>query len=204
MALNWDAKKAANWKLIGDAEKEKSLVFGTMTFGINPITEENHEEYFRRHAAFYRAKGYPPFLALADIRNAIGLSTNASRLSNAAWKKRLLEVIEQETTQMLAAEKRAPQPAPEQEDRPTYKQENRAGSHIDGIPNLYLYEFSDGRAYRHEEKKDIVKGGFRQSVYRTDGAKRVKVTMRELKAAIAGADRSEFVQGERSKEASSV
>jgi hypothetical protein len=92
MSLDWDATKAPNWDKV-NPQAQESLIFGTMFLGVNPITEENYKEFYKRHVTFYHAQGWKPYLTLADVHNAVGLATNASQITPAAFKKKLMECL---------------------------------------------------------------------------------------------------------------
>ncbi len=69
----------------------EALVFATMAIGINTITEKNAEEFFKRVSFFEQVhspwlhtidesgKRVPRLLTLDDVRQHIGLRTNASK-----------------------------------------------------------------------------------------------------------------------------
>lgn len=95
MSLNWNAKDAENWNKVSDGAKE-SLIFHTMFLGINRVTEDNYRDFYRRYIQFNRAQGYeePYYLTAEDVHNAIGLHTNASPITPAAWRKKLAEWLD--------------------------------------------------------------------------------------------------------------
>jgi hypothetical protein len=95
MSLNWNAKDAENWDKIHDGAKE-SLIFHTMFLGINRITEENYKDFYKRYVQLNRANGWdePHYLTPEDVHNAVGLHTNASTLTPAAWRKKLNESLD--------------------------------------------------------------------------------------------------------------
>lgn len=107
MSLNWDARKCTEaWKEL-DPAKQESLIFGTMAADMGEITEENHEEFFKRYTMFYMACGYPdPYLTLADVKAGIGLSTNVFTTTPAAFRKRLSKVLEDKAQEALYRAKR--------------------------------------------------------------------------------------------------
>lgn len=104
MSLNWNAQDAPNWDKI-DPSRRESVIFGTMFLGVNPITEDNHEEFYKRHVKFYHAQGWEPFLTLEDAHNAVGLGTNASTITPAAFNKKLVQLMESWATARVKKER---------------------------------------------------------------------------------------------------
>lgn len=70
----------------------ESIIFATMAVGINKITEDNYIEFFRRYVMYRYANNYgEPFFDLAKVQEMIGLSTNASTFTDAAFRKLLTD-----------------------------------------------------------------------------------------------------------------
>jgi hypothetical protein len=103
MSLNWDARKCGDaWDALDPNHKE-SLIFSTMSVGIGVITEENHLEWYGRYLQTYHAYGWgDPYLSLADVKAAIGLSTNVfPKETQAAFRKKLVRIIEEKTAEKV-------------------------------------------------------------------------------------------------------
>lgn len=105
MSLNWDATKAEHWEDL-DWDKKESLIFATMAVDMGEITEKNYEEFFKRYVMFCDATGQTRYLTLADVKSAIGLHTNVSTSTPAAYKKRLYGIIERHADDVVWYEKR--------------------------------------------------------------------------------------------------
>jgi hypothetical protein len=105
-----------------------SLVWATMSLGLNEITAENVDEWEKRLALAYEVAwisksvvfgGYeedgnikwePRMITRADLVNHIGLETNASYESPSAWRKRVMTRMEEEGLRHLKyAEKHNPE-----------------------------------------------------------------------------------------------
>lgn len=69
----------------------ESLIFNTMTIGINKITADNYQTFYVRYCMYYASKGYETFYDLAFVKSMIGLHTNASPISDAQFKKQCIE-----------------------------------------------------------------------------------------------------------------
>lgn len=88
--------------------RTQAIIFGTMYVGMSEITEDNAEEFFRRirfyETVFGPVRIFPAnaekkiMLTAQDIRDHIGLSTNASNLTEAKFKKITMENLERELT----------------------------------------------------------------------------------------------------------
>lgn len=112
MSLNWNVSNVENHEAVcfyhddnGDRRLSQSthnLIFLTMVVGMNEISESNYKEFYTRVALFERLRGAvrlkqtaaghfvdDPY-TLEDIRQHIGLHTNASNEKPAAWRKRVL------------------------------------------------------------------------------------------------------------------
>lgn len=68
----------------------QGCIFGTMNLGINPITEENYQKFYDRYVEFMTAYGenekFWSIKSIDDVKKHIGLSTNASRIPDRAFK----------------------------------------------------------------------------------------------------------------------
>jgi hypothetical protein len=102
MSLNWDARKCGErWEAL-PPEKRESLIFATMFVDMGEITEANHQEFYKRYVQFNMACGYPDlYLTAQDIKDAIGLNTNVSTTTPAAWKKFLIKKLEEKANEKV-------------------------------------------------------------------------------------------------------
>ena len=88
--------------------RTETLLFATMGIGIACITEKNVELVCTRLAIYQQVfgalmsiGGKPLPLTSADVHRRIGLWTNASALTDAAYRKRIWERLERETGQQV-------------------------------------------------------------------------------------------------------
>jgi hypothetical protein len=73
----------------------QSIIFATMPVGINHIKDDGTAiKFFSRYLAWNYARGYEPYFDLAKVREMVGLSTNASSKTDAAFRKELLDAID--------------------------------------------------------------------------------------------------------------
>lgn len=116
MALNFDTSKmtcdeSVLKAMYGQrqvwAPEVESMAFATMAVGINRITEDNADEFYRRYVSWHVAQGRRDagIVDRATVKQFIGFRTNASTLTPAAFKKRLLERIEDTADTLLENER---------------------------------------------------------------------------------------------------
>lgn len=130
MSLDWNARKVPGWhelhntapkgeetKFPKDSPEDiagnrewaisETMIFRTMSVGINTITEANAEKFLARSLVVSDVFGTPLMdwdaeqekhvdrdLTYADVHARIGLGTNASNLTDAQFRKRMIEEIE--------------------------------------------------------------------------------------------------------------
>jgi len=109
MALNWNVEDVKNHKRLiysknddGTYKMKKiyeTIILSTMIVGMRGITEENYEKFYNRlrlvesvNGAFFfetkRGKHHPRYIKKEEIKNMIGLRTNASELTRNKFLKR--------------------------------------------------------------------------------------------------------------------
>ena len=83
------------FKAAWDSGKLESLIFNTMTIGINHLKdEETVNKFWHRYVTYYTAAGYDLYYDRAFLLSMIGLRTNASTITDAAFKKEVLERLD--------------------------------------------------------------------------------------------------------------
>lgn len=111
MSLNWSLKDIENFEEVcyeGEGDNlrlnpaTECLIFASMNVGFGRITEKNWKNFYKRLAVYERLFGsfrvkyvdggaerlyYTP----AEIKAHIGLSTNVSDETDAAWQKRIMK-----------------------------------------------------------------------------------------------------------------
>lgn len=91
MALHWNATGVKNHEALHEDAMEwavtNSLIWATMAIGINRITEENYIDFFARMSFFYASTSHSSDITVADVKRRIGLSTNASPLTELQFVK---------------------------------------------------------------------------------------------------------------------
>lgn len=104
MSLNFNFEKIADKSILfvdgkvpaedesGDLNAAtQTCIWMTMHLGINPITEENYQKFYDRYVEYMTAYGenekFWSLKSADDVKARIGLSTNASKITDAAFKK---------------------------------------------------------------------------------------------------------------------
>lgn len=116
MSLNFDASNIENKEILTEklgsgrevwSQETQSMVFATMYLGIPKITDETAGEFYRRYRMYATAQGQPQpgFLTENHVRQYIGLSTNASKITMAAFNKILLDVMQESVDKQLTNER---------------------------------------------------------------------------------------------------
>ena len=112
MALNWDLGNIKNFKSVcwnddgSFSEETELLIFYTMNLGMGLITESNVDKFILRFRMYEVLHGMSKWRnvdgerinAISDtlIRKHIGLSTNASSISDAQFNKNMLKQLVRE------------------------------------------------------------------------------------------------------------
>lgn len=112
MSLDWNLSKIENYKEVCFSTNEngedilnprtEALIWLTMAVDIGKITEENAIEFYARVSLWENM--FTPMLSSfedhkkvyhkitpEDVKKHIGLSTNVSKISDAAWRKRMFD-----------------------------------------------------------------------------------------------------------------
>jgi hypothetical protein len=106
MALTWDATKVEGFDSLTHDESvtRDSLVFMTMAVGMNSITEDNARTFFSRLSIWEKVNGCGRykfdedtqshsdwFFSFDEVKRFVGLRTNATPKTQAAFNKGLWE-----------------------------------------------------------------------------------------------------------------
>lgn len=96
MQFVWPEYDAETNPAVSMNPKVESIIFATMSTGINKITEDNAVEFYSRYRIVCLAANRQPFFSVGDVHKAIGLKTNASSITPAAFKKHVYDIIERD------------------------------------------------------------------------------------------------------------
>lgn len=110
MALNWSIAKVEKYDELLDKEnclksKHANIVLATMQVGINEITQNNWEEFYKRINFIEKVYGTynyiddeggkvkPDYIKEDDIKRLIGLHTNATRKSPTQFLQQFIDQV---------------------------------------------------------------------------------------------------------------
>ena len=84
--------------------KVESIIFATMSVGINRITEDNAPSFYGRYLMICRALKSNPYFNMEDVYRTVGLTTNVSSMTDAAFKKHVYSILEREVNWIVSQE----------------------------------------------------------------------------------------------------
>lgn len=111
MALTWNLSGIKNWETVCRTEDQTmnavthTIILLTMPCGMPSITEKNWQDFFVRVDILQRrdkgaflyedkdGKTVPYYLTPKDIQDHIGLTTNASKETDAKWERRVSKYL---------------------------------------------------------------------------------------------------------------
>lgn len=119
MSLDWDVREVAEeFKTDDEWPVTEALIWSTLSVGIPAITEATVEKFATRLNMVAQLYG-PPLtvvdddgrmrpqrITLTEVRQRIGLRTNVSRLSDAAFKTRMYKRLEEQASAQVVADRR--------------------------------------------------------------------------------------------------
>ena len=90
MALDWNISNCENWESLTDSEEEyrktEYIVFTAMAIGVPKITKDTYRKYYMRMLIYRDLNGdTEEYITLQDLKKRIGLWTNASKKTEAAF-----------------------------------------------------------------------------------------------------------------------
>lgn len=104
MSLTWSIENVKDWKTKKKKQinctKLDAIIWGSMTVGINKITEKNYHQFYLRMSAMERVFGTmhyknkkPMYTTLEDVKMWIGLRTNVNKVSASDFEKHLIKYL---------------------------------------------------------------------------------------------------------------
>lgn len=101
--LCWTDAEAGGKQLTGLTH---ALIWDTMTVGLGEITEKNLDEWMYRLCIMGRVCPREMKITRQDLVNHIGLRTNASTFTRAAFKKRAMDMLDGEARRHVERSKK--------------------------------------------------------------------------------------------------
>ncbi len=119
MALHWSIARVKDWKEIAEDDEQRkiteAIVWAALVYDLSGVTEKNVEEWlFRQEFARHIDDFYPitrprtqdhkrDLFTRAELARRIGLSTNVTNTSRAAFQKKLIEKIVSDVNRAIHA-----------------------------------------------------------------------------------------------------
>lgn len=100
MPLNWNIEKVQNRQDMTEQDDVvlNSLIWATISVGINEITPKNVDEFYARLHLYEKLRGTwtlvdgkPNYIKPDDLKKFIGLSTNAGSLTRTKFNSQVLK-----------------------------------------------------------------------------------------------------------------
>jgi hypothetical protein len=113
MALHWSIQRVKDVEEItGDADQRgitDTIVWASLVYDLGRVTEKNVDEWLFRQEFVRRVDDFYPFyrgtkrsmLTRADIKRRIGLETNVTTTSRAAFQRKLIDKVVNDIKRLL-------------------------------------------------------------------------------------------------------
>ena len=109
MSLNWNIENVkADWQSDDVWPITNALIWGTMSVGMNEITNSNWREFYSRaymiqtiHGGWLIETGESRFITPQEVKDHIGLHTNATNYTAAKFKSNIDRRMREYATQLL-------------------------------------------------------------------------------------------------------
>ena len=105
MALHWSIARVKDWKEIVDDPDQRAItdavVWAALVYDLSGVTEKNVDEWLFRQEFARRVDDYYPLyrgverstLTRAELERRIGLETNVTTTSRAAFQKKVIDKV---------------------------------------------------------------------------------------------------------------
>ena len=119
MSLNWNLEDVkADWQSDDVWPITNALIWGTMSVGMNEITNSNWREFYSRaymiqtiHGGWIIENGKTRLVTPKEVRDHIGLHTNANNYTAAKFKSNIDRRMREQANQLLRMADEAEQEA---------------------------------------------------------------------------------------------
>jgi hypothetical protein len=115
MALHWSIARVKDWKEIAENHEQRviteAVVWAALVFDLSGVTGKNIDEWLFRQKFAHRVDGYQPLyrgiepsvFTRAELERRIGLSTNVTTTSRAAFQKKMIDKVVNDVKRVLSA-----------------------------------------------------------------------------------------------------
>jgi hypothetical protein len=115
MAVHWSIQRVKDWKEITtDADQRgitDAIAWAPLVYDLGSVTEKNVDEWLFRQEFGHRVDGFYPLyrgaerclLTRSEIERRIGLTTNVTTTSRAAFQRKLIDKVVNDINRVLRA-----------------------------------------------------------------------------------------------------
>jgi hypothetical protein len=115
MALHWSIARVKNWNEIAANDKQRgitdAIVWASLVYDLGAVTEKNIDEWLFRQEFARRVDDFYPLyrgaerclLTRSEIDRRIGLTTNVTTTSRAAFQRKLIDKVVNDIKRVLSA-----------------------------------------------------------------------------------------------------
>jgi hypothetical protein len=119
MALHWSIARVKDWQQLAEDDEQRKIteavVWAALVYDLSGVTEKNVDEWlFRQEFARHIDDFYPitrprsqdhkrDVFTRTELERRIGLSTNVTNTSRAAFQKKLVDKVVGDTNRLLNA-----------------------------------------------------------------------------------------------------
>jgi hypothetical protein len=119
MALHWSIERVKDWQQLAEDDEQRKIteavVWAALVYDLSGVTEKNVDEWrFRQEFARHIDDFYPitrprsqdhkrNLFTRAELERRIGLSTNVTTTSRAAFQKKLIDKMVSDLTGVIRA-----------------------------------------------------------------------------------------------------
>jgi hypothetical protein len=119
MALHWSIERVRDWKEIAEDDEQRKIteavVWAALVYDLSSITEKTIDEWLFRQEFARRVDDFYPIIrprsqdhkrdlfTRAELARRIGLSTNVTNSSRAAFQKKLIDKVVSDVNRAIHA-----------------------------------------------------------------------------------------------------
>src|SRR6266851_6278401 len=121
MALHWSIERVTDWQQLVENDEQReiteAIVWPALVYDLSGVTEKNIDEWLFRQEFARRVDDFYPItrprsqvhkrdlFTRAELERRIGLSTNVTTTSRAAFQKKLIEKVASDVDRVIRAER---------------------------------------------------------------------------------------------------
>ena len=119
MALHWGIERVRDWQQLAEDDEQRkiteAIVWAALVYDLGGVTEKNVDEWRFRQEFARRVDDYYPIIrpqsqdhkrdlfTRAELERRVGLSTNVTNTSRAAFQKKLIDKVVSDVNRAIRA-----------------------------------------------------------------------------------------------------